>query len=835
MDSQQGWTPDYPEGDTRAGSGRGGKRAADKTPGSTPRSQQQGGPPPAKGRKAPRGLDQEFGQADPGEAPQRQTEATVLDADLFEQTYLEVYPSKLATNPPPREMSYVSPGKVMHEIRLKGMANGVHQSKFARYGATDVKGMIGHYFVVVDDAADGAEIVRALGGLIRIYPDVPKDSTKRYDSFEYEYIVKVHDESEGGAAGRPNKLPPRADSDELSVQVDLKCPFHYQFDKTHLALPWEQMGWQVMHVRFVKVKVDGCYTGDRAPSAILRVRPPLQFNNELNPGSYTMEAAGRNAILPRYLHLEIPFENQPPKELEAEYFIYDRQSNPPCDLERCFLCHRPNIFGCAIDCGKRRGERRQMAAENKKKSKEMKSKYAHLAEQARNTTPHRVCLDFKWGLCTTQTIDDRCAKGMHVGIPGPCNIGAPKGEMRKYYAGLDPPWKFCKQGPNCVFDHAKWGPDNMKKTLKKRDEELGASSGQGPSGMDTDGCDIITHIRTNKHCKYTLDNYTFPSQAGAGGVRMRREHEREPGRKRGNSSCYINECYPGMTRGIGRVKRPSSMRYDMIAHSNYTSGNKGGGNNKIIRPTYILTQGQEPGRKSPLMCRRNQFRPRPPRGGQEISSREREGGESQGKSNRSRKGTKEAVLSRLRPIYPMCRRRHFRLRPGMWNIQRRKGPTISPRERERGDCERGSESSSEGRRLLCETGRFRLNYNIGYYEKYITCIRGGARDINMAEASRRLTAGERATSSHKRRYRRHISGRTMGCVQGRTPRIKCTGKTKGKSKTYIRDLSLLAAPTTSGGNGVGGGGRGAGAGVARLAPALVNRAVHQCKRRNPKA
>ena len=34
-----------------------------------------------------------------------------------------------------------------------------------------------------------------------------------------------------------------------------------------------------------------------------------------------MEAAGRRAILPRYLHLEIPFENQPPKELEAEYYI----------------------------------------------------------------------------------------------------------------------------------------------------------------------------------------------------------------------------------------------------------------------------------------------------------------------------------------------------------------------------------------------------------------------------------------------------------------------------------------------------------------------------------
>ena len=138
MDSQQGWTPDYPEGDTRAGSGRGGKRAADKTPGSTPRSQQQGGPPPAKGRKAPRGLDQEFGQADhqEGEAPQqRQTSATVLDADLFEQTYLEVYPSKLATNPPPREMSYVSPGKARDPPEGHGeWGTPLQVRKIRRYG-----------------------------------------------------------------------------------------------------------------------------------------------------------------------------------------------------------------------------------------------------------------------------------------------------------------------------------------------------------------------------------------------------------------------------------------------------------------------------------------------------------------------------------------------------------------------------------------------------------------------------------------------------------------------------------------------------------------------------
>ena len=132
--------------------------------------------------------------------------------------------------------------------------------------------------------------------------------------------------------------------------------------------------------------------------------------------------------------------------------------------------------------------------------------------------------------------------------------------------------------------------------------------------------------------------------------------------------------------------------------------------------------------------------------------------------------------------------------------------------------------------------RSRVKDIIGCHKEVRTYFRGGARDIKMAEASRRFAAGERATSSHGRKNRRRIHGRTMGCVQGRTPRIKCTGKTKGKlTKFYIRDLRLLTATTTSEGNGVGGGGRGAGAGVASLVPALVNRAVHQCKRRNPEA
>ena len=198
----------------------------------------------------------------------------------------------------------------------------------------------------------------------------------------------------------------------------------------------------------------------------------------------------------------------------------------------------------------------------------------------------------------------------------------------------------------------------------------------------------------------------------------------------------------------------------------------------------------------------------------------------------------------------MCRRRHIRLRFRMWHIQRRKGTTVPARTEVCVHKSHGARQFSILEAILtglrfrvcCDppkAGRRRINDNGGgaRSKEVRTYTRGGARHNKMAKACRRFTAGERATSSHGRKnYRRQcVSGRTMGCVQGRTPRIKCTGKTKGKPKTYIRDLSLLAAPTTSGGNGVGGGGRGAGAGVASLVPALVNRAVHQCKRRNPEA
>ena len=172
--------------------------------------------------------------------------ATVLEDDEYHQVYLEIFPSKADTNPEPKNMTYTSGGNIAMELRLAAIAKGVDPRKFQRVGATEVPNRVNHFLLAVDDEADGREIVKAVEGIIRCIPDVPKAKNKRYDSYQYEYVVRVYDESEQGPALAPKKA--RQFGEELSVMIKLDCQFHYQFDKTHVALPWEQNGWQVTHV-----------------------------------------------------------------------------------------------------------------------------------------------------------------------------------------------------------------------------------------------------------------------------------------------------------------------------------------------------------------------------------------------------------------------------------------------------------------------------------------------------------------------------------------------------------------------------------------------------------
>ena len=151
------------------------------------------------------------------------------------------------------------------------------------------------------------------------------------------------------------------------------------------------------------------------------------------------------------------------------------------------------------------------------------------------------------------------------------------------------------------------------------------------------------------------------------------------------------------------------------------------------------------------------------------------------------------TLKQERAAPEMCRRRHIRLRPRMGHIQRREGTEISPRKREGSTCTKEAVLTGLQIEIFREARRGRVKDNIGCYKEERTYIRGGARDIKMAKASRRFAAGERAISGHKKKKIRRVNSKTMGRVQGLTPRIKCPGKTK-ITKTYLRAFVTLSSP-----------------------------------------
>ena len=179
---QAGWTPDNLEEAEMADANKGAKRPAARTPGSKDREPQPASQErlPPRGRKARKGLDDDLGRAaNQEEADSKQQQlynTTVLAEDEFHLVYLEIFPSKLETNPPAKYMCFTSASRITYEIRIKAIANGVSPSKFLKYGASDVKGKRGHYLMVVDDAADdplrSSERFRVLSGAFLMYPKI---------------------------------------------------------------------------------------------------------------------------------------------------------------------------------------------------------------------------------------------------------------------------------------------------------------------------------------------------------------------------------------------------------------------------------------------------------------------------------------------------------------------------------------------------------------------------------------------------------------------------------------------------------------------------------------
>ena len=89
-------------------------------------------------------------------------------------------------------------------------------------------------------------------------------------------------------------------------------------------------------------------------------------------------------------------------------------------------------------------------AKRKMHTGEIQHRIAKWAEQAANNTKDNICPDYRYGLCLAQEKKEGCAKGAHMGPPGDCNIGPAKGDLKRHFAELLPPWKGCRKGPKCI-------------------------------------------------------------------------------------------------------------------------------------------------------------------------------------------------------------------------------------------------------------------------------------------------------------------------------------------------------------------------------------------------
>ena len=301
---------------------------------------------------------------------------------------------------------------------------------------------------------------------------------------EYKFICTLTIEDNPETMNKPKMPFLRTLGEELSITVDLStCDFHGELDETHIKIPFEAFGCQVRHVYWPKSKHGKANTTKRASKVIVKVSPKYHSKNTLIncQGTMDLQDAGRVAEWPRKLLINLPYGDGRNKWYNAIYDIYDWKSNPPCQLMLCQGCHRPQAAGCYSDCRFAQTGRREelaLARAQEKETKELFRKWAYEA-RASMEVPLDPCPDFLLGLCREQTVDEEgnqeCTKGTHLsneeakGIT--CCITKARGAIKARFLALSPPWEYCIQGPRCVYDHKGWGPENMQRALRLRNEE----------------------------------------------------------------------------------------------------------------------------------------------------------------------------------------------------------------------------------------------------------------------------------------------------------------------------------------------------------------------------
>ena len=161
------------------------------------------------------------------------------------------------------------------------------------------------------------------------------------------------------------------------------------------------------------------------------------------------------------------------RQYDAQYSIYDYQSNPSIDLQLCMKCHQSRQAGHASDCPTITHARREHKDAAREHEKIVKGMFASFAQEAKLLTPPTPCPDFVMGMCRAQK-QGECTKGAHGNEEEAkkitCNICKPRGLIKDKFKALQPPWTYCIQGPRCIYDHAGWTKDNGMRALRLRDE-----------------------------------------------------------------------------------------------------------------------------------------------------------------------------------------------------------------------------------------------------------------------------------------------------------------------------------------------------------------------------
>ena len=316
-------------------------------------------------------------QGPPQQTPQPEfqsnTIATMRDEDDLMQTFIKIVPDpECETNPNPEDMTQLEAVLVALEFKARGMKKGIPSRLFSTLATIPIKDQINQFLMPHPDPATAREIIQRILHTFEVTPP--------NGSYAYVFSCSISEGTitKGGTRG-PKPPTIRNVGEELSIAVNLGVKWHGDIDASHITIPFEEMGCDVKLVYFPKTKFRGARTSERAAEVIVKVSPPYHTFNTKYPGPLNLEDSGRRTKWPRRITIICPYGGEILKH-EANYFIYDHQSNPSCDLQLCRKCHQPMETGHASDCPTLTYARREHKQAAKEQERIVKGMFANISK-----------------------------------------------------------------------------------------------------------------------------------------------------------------------------------------------------------------------------------------------------------------------------------------------------------------------------------------------------------------------------------------------------------------------------------------------------------------------